>query len=71
VYDVGQGEWNNDAGATYHECVPLVLATADLHDMNDEFEHNRPDRPGIDPIEAPVECYIRCWYNSLKLNICL
>jgi len=51
VYDVGQGEWNNDTGATYHECVPLVLATADLHDMNDEFEHDRLD---IDPIEALV-----------------
>jgi hypothetical protein len=51
VYDVGQGEGSNDAGTTYHECVPLVLATADLHDMNDEFEHDRPD---IDPIESPV-----------------
>jgi hypothetical protein len=39
------------AGATYHKCVPLVLATFDLHDMNDEFEHDRPD---IDPIDAPV-----------------
>jgi hypothetical protein len=51
VYDVGQGEKSNVAGTTYHECVPLALATADLHDMNDEFEHDRPD---IDPIEAPV-----------------
>jgi hypothetical protein len=51
VYDVGQGEGSNDASTTYHECVPLVLATADLHDMNDEFEHDRPD---INPIEAPV-----------------
>jgi hypothetical protein len=51
VYDVDQGEGSHDAGATYHECVPLVLATADLHDMNDEF---KPDRPDIDPIEAPV-----------------
>jgi hypothetical protein len=51
VYDVGQGEGSNDVGATYHECVPLVLATADLHDMNDEFEHDRLD---IDPIEALV-----------------
>jgi len=51
VYDVGQGEGSNDAGATYHECVPLILATADLHDMNDEFEHDKPD---IDSIEAPV-----------------
>jgi hypothetical protein len=51
VYNVGQGEGSNDAGTTYHECVPLVLATTDQHDMNDEFEHDRPD---IDPIEAPV-----------------
>jgi hypothetical protein len=51
VYDVGQGEGSNDAGTTYHKCVPLVLATAHLHDINDEFEHDRPD---IDPIEAPV-----------------
>jgi hypothetical protein len=51
VYDVGQGEGSYDVGATYHECVLLVLATADLHDMNDEFEHDRPD---IDPIEAPI-----------------
>jgi hypothetical protein len=51
VYDFGQGEGSNDAGTTYHECVPLVLATADLHGINDEFEHDRPD---IDPIEAPV-----------------
>jgi len=42
AYDVGQGKGSHDAGATYHECVPLVLATADLHDMNDEFEHDRP-----------------------------
>jgi len=51
VYNIGQGEGSHDVGATYHECMPLVLATADLHDMNDEFEHDRPD---IDPIEAPV-----------------
>jgi hypothetical protein len=51
VYDVGQGEGTNDAGTTYHECVPLVLATIDLHDMNDEFEHGRPN---INPIEALV-----------------
>jgi hypothetical protein len=51
VYDVGQGEGSNDAGASYHECVPLVLGTINLHDMNDEFEYNRPD---IDPIEALV-----------------
>jgi hypothetical protein len=51
VYDVGQGEGSNDAGTSYQECVLLVLATADLHDINDEFEH---DRPNIDPIEAPV-----------------
>jgi hypothetical protein len=51
VYDVGQGEGSNEAGTTYHECVPLVLATADLPDMNDEFEYDKPD---IDPIEAPV-----------------
>jgi hypothetical protein len=51
MYDVGQGEGSNDAGASYHECVPLVLGTVDLHDMNDEFEQ---DRPNIDPIEAPV-----------------
>jgi len=51
VYDIGQGEGSNDAGATYHEYVPFVLAIANLHDMNDEFEHDRPD---IDPIEAPV-----------------
>jgi hypothetical protein len=51
VYDVGQGKGSNDVGTTYHECVSLVLATADLHDMNDEFEHDRPD---IDPIEAPA-----------------
>jgi hypothetical protein len=51
MYDVGQGEGSNDGGTTYHECVPLVLATADLHDKNDEFEHDRLD---IDPIEAPV-----------------
>jgi len=51
VYDVGQGEGSNDAGTTYHECVPLVLATANLHDMYDEFEYDKPD---IDQIEAPV-----------------
>jgi hypothetical protein len=51
VYDVDQGEGSNDAGTTYHECVPLVLVTADQHDMNDEFEHDRPD---IDPIEASI-----------------
>jgi hypothetical protein len=51
VYDVGQGEVSNDAGTTYHECVPLALVTADLHDMNNEFKHDMPD---IDPIEAPV-----------------
>jgi hypothetical protein len=51
VYDVGQGEGNHDADATYHECVPLVLAIADIHDMNDEFKHDRPD---IDLIEALV-----------------
>jgi hypothetical protein len=51
VYDVGQGEESHEAGVTYHECVPLVLATTDLHDMNDEFEHDKPD---IDPIEAPI-----------------
>jgi hypothetical protein len=39
------------AGTTYHECEPLVLATAHLHDTNDEFEYDRPD---IDPIEAPI-----------------
>jgi hypothetical protein len=51
VYDVGQGERSHDVSATYHECVLLVLATADLHDTNDEFKHDRPD---IDPIEASV-----------------
>jgi hypothetical protein len=51
VYDVGQGEESHDVGATYHECVPLVLAITDLHDMNDEFEHDEPDK---DPIEAPI-----------------
>jgi hypothetical protein len=51
VYNVGQGEWSNDAGTTYHECVPLVLAPADQHVINDEFEHDRPD---IEAIEAPV-----------------
>jgi hypothetical protein len=51
VYDVGHGEGSNEAGTTYHECVPLVLATDDLLDTNDEFEYDRPD---IDPIEAPV-----------------
>jgi hypothetical protein len=51
VYDVGQGKRSNDAGTTYHECVPLLLATAHLYDINDEFEH---DRPAIDPIEAPI-----------------
>jgi hypothetical protein len=51
VYDVGQGEGSNEAGITYHECEPLVLATTHLHDMNDEFEY---DRPNIDPIEAPI-----------------
>jgi hypothetical protein len=51
VYDVGQGERSNDAGATCHECIPLVLGTVDQHDMNDEFKHDMPD---IDPIEAPV-----------------
>jgi hypothetical protein len=51
VNDVGQGEWSNEAGRTYHECVPLVLATDDLPDTNDEFEYDRPD---IDPIEAPM-----------------
>jgi hypothetical protein len=35
----------------YDECVLLVLATAGLHDMNDEFEHYKLD---IDPIEAPI-----------------
>jgi hypothetical protein len=51
VYDIGQGKGSNDASATYYECVPLVLGTPDLYDMNDEFEY---DRPGIDPIEAPA-----------------
>jgi hypothetical protein len=51
VYEFGQGEGSNDVGATYHKCVPLVLATADLYAMNDEFKHNRPD---IDLNEAPV-----------------
>jgi GGDEF domain-containing protein len=51
VYEVGQGEGSNAAGSSYHECVLLVLATDHLHDINDEFEHDRPD---IDPIEAPV-----------------
>jgi hypothetical protein len=51
VYDVGQGEGNSDADNAYHESVPLVLPTDDLHDMNDEFDHDRPD---IDPIEAHV-----------------
>jgi hypothetical protein len=51
VYDVGQGEGSHDAGVTYHECEPLVLTTGDLHDMNDEFKH---DKPNIDSIEAPV-----------------
>ncbi|XP_062145091.1 uncharacterized protein LOC133852365 [Alnus glutinosa] len=51
VYDVGQGDGSNEDGTTYHECVPLVLATADLPDTNDEFEYDRPD---VDPIEAPV-----------------
>jgi hypothetical protein len=51
VYDIGQGEGSNNAGATYHKCVPLVLGIADLHDMNDEYEHDRLD---IDPIEVPV-----------------
>jgi hypothetical protein len=51
VYDVGQGEGSSDADNAYHECVPIILPTDDLHDMNDEFDHDRPD---IDPIEAPV-----------------
>jgi hypothetical protein len=51
VYDIGQGDGSNEDGTTYHECVPLVLATDDLPDTNDEFEYDRPD---IDPIEAPV-----------------
>jgi hypothetical protein len=51
VYNVGQGEGSNDAGTTFHQCVPLVLAPADQHDINDEFEHDRPD---IEAIEAPV-----------------
>jgi hypothetical protein len=51
VYDVGQGEESSDADNAYHECVPLVLPIDDLYDMNDEFDHDRPD---IDPIEAPV-----------------
>jgi len=51
VYDVAKGEGSHDAGATYHEYEPLVLTTSNLNDMNDEFEHDRPD---IDPIEAPV-----------------
>jgi hypothetical protein len=51
VYDVGQGEKSHDAGATYHECKPLILTSGNLYDMNDEFKH---DRPNIDLIEAPV-----------------
>jgi hypothetical protein len=51
VYDVGQGEGSSDVDNAYHKCVPLVLPTDDLNDMNDEFDHDRPD---IDPIEAPV-----------------
>jgi hypothetical protein len=51
VHDVSQGEESNETGTTYHECVPLVLATDDQPDMNDEFEYDRPD---IDPIETPV-----------------
>lgn len=51
VYGVGQGEGSHDAGATYHECESLVLTCGNLYDMNDEFEHDRPD---IDTIEAPI-----------------
>jgi hypothetical protein len=51
VYDVGQGEGSHDVGATSHECEPLVLTSGNLYDINDEFEHDRPD---IDPIEVPV-----------------
>jgi hypothetical protein len=51
VYNVGQGERSHDAGATYHKCELLVLTTGNLYDMNNEFEHDRPD---IDPIEAPI-----------------
>jgi hypothetical protein len=32
-------------------CEPLVLTCGNLYDMNDEFEHDRPD---IDLIEAPI-----------------
>jgi hypothetical protein len=51
VYDVGQGERSHDAGATYHECEPLVLTSGNLYGMNDEFEHYKSD---IDPIESPI-----------------
>jgi hypothetical protein len=51
MYDVGQGQGPNDAGATYHEREPLVLTSGNLHDLQDEFDHDRPD---LDLIEARV-----------------
>jgi hypothetical protein len=52
VYDVGLGEGSHGAVTTYHECEPLVLTSGNLHDPNDDFEHNRPN---IDPIEVRVD----------------
>jgi hypothetical protein len=51
AYDVGQGKGPNDARATYHECEPLVLSSGNLHELQDDFEHDKPD---LDPIEAHV-----------------
>jgi hypothetical protein len=51
MYDVGQGQGPNDANATYHECEPLVSTSGNLHDLQDEFDHDRPD---LAPIEAHV-----------------
>jgi hypothetical protein len=51
VFDVGQVERPNDARATYHEYEPLVLTSGNLHDLQDDFEHDKLD---LDPIEARV-----------------
>jgi len=51
MYNIGQGQRPNDVGATYHECESLVSTNGNLHDLHDEFDH---DRPYLDPIEVRV-----------------
>jgi hypothetical protein len=50
VYDVG-GEGHDDACANYHECEPLLLTSNNDHNLQDDFDHIRPD---VDPIPVYV-----------------